>query len=104
MEKPLFIPLKAEYYDAFARGEKTSELRKWGKRWNGNVCSLGRKVVLSRGYGKKHRIRGVITQVDIGALAILQEHQIDSMLKIYNDPEMVVIVIHITTESKGDGK
>jgi len=26
--KPLFIPLKTEYYESFERGEKTEELRR----------------------------------------------------------------------------
>lgn len=61
IEKPLFIPLKAEHYDAFARGEKTEEYRLRGKRWNMETCRVGRRVILSRGYGKKHRLTGVIT-------------------------------------------
>jgi len=32
--KPLFIPLKTEYYESFERGAKPSELRVYGKRWN----------------------------------------------------------------------
>lgn len=60
-EKPLFLPLKAKYFDAFARGEKTDELRKYGPRWNEQTCKPGRAVVLSRGYGKADRLRGVIT-------------------------------------------
>jgi hypothetical protein len=58
--KPLFIPLKAEYYDAFKDGSKTDELRLYGKRWNEKTCPAGRMVILSRGYGKKHRMFGMI--------------------------------------------
>lgn len=60
-EKSLFIPLKAEHYDRFASGEKTEEFRKYGPRWNEKTCTPGRKVTLSRGYGKKDRLHGVIT-------------------------------------------
>ena len=42
--KPLFIPLKAEFFDAFERGEKTTEYRQRGPR----------------GYGKAARLRGTI--------------------------------------------
>lgn len=49
--KPLFIPLKAEFYDAFARGEKTTEYRLEGPRWNAKTCRVGRPVTLARGYG-----------------------------------------------------
>ncbi len=53
---PLFIPLKAEYFDAFAAGTKQDELRRYGPRWNERVCWIGRPVVLSRGYGRQHRL------------------------------------------------
>lgn len=58
---PLFIPLKTEFYEAFERGDKRSELRLYGPRWNEKTCPPGRLVTLSKGYGKKHRLRGVIT-------------------------------------------
>lgn len=58
----LFIPLKSEYYDAFAAGEKDTEYRAYGPRWNERTCPVGRGVVLSRGYGKKNRMRGIIVQ------------------------------------------
>lgn len=95
VDKPLFIPLKAEFYDAFVRGEKSEELRKWGPRWNAKVCAVGRQVILSRGYGKQHRKSGVIKMVRIGSLAILTEKQRQSMLRLYNHPDMVVIAIGI---------
>lgn len=56
----LFIPLKAEFYDAFAAGSKTEELRRYGPRWNERVCRIGRDVTLSRGYGKSARLSGRI--------------------------------------------
>jgi len=59
--KPLFIPLKREYYEAFANGSKTHEYRLYGKRWNEKTCYYGRDVVLSLGYGKQNRMVGKIT-------------------------------------------
>jgi hypothetical protein len=59
-KKPLFIPLKTEFFNAFASGSKTVEYRKYGARWNETTCSIGRAVVLSNGYGKKHRLTGII--------------------------------------------
>ena len=56
--KPLFIPLRSEYYDAFADGSKTMELREYGPRWNERTCKIGRAVILSKGYGKKNRMVG----------------------------------------------
>jgi len=58
--KPLFIPLKSEYYDAFKCGSKTEELRAYGSRWNHDTCRIGREVVLSKGYGKQNRLKGRI--------------------------------------------
>lgn len=58
--KPLFIPLKSEYFEAFKSGKKTEELRLYGKRWNENTCPVGRMVTISKGYGKKNRMAGKI--------------------------------------------
>lgn len=57
----LFVPLRGEYFDAFERGEKRTEYRKRGPRWNAETCRIGRRVVLSRGYGKQRRLTGTIT-------------------------------------------
>lgn len=57
-DKPLFVPLKSEFFDAFAAGTKTFELRRYGARWNERVCRVGRDVTLSRGYGKRSRLSG----------------------------------------------
>lgn len=70
--KPLFIPLKAEHYDAFASGAKQWERRLFGPRWNRETCKVGREVVLSRGYGKAHRLTGRITAVLVGPLKSIQ--------------------------------
>lgn len=61
--KPLFIPLKAEFFDAFEAGTKDEEYRKYGPRWNEKTCPVGRKVTLSYGYGKKRRLSGEIVKV-----------------------------------------
>jgi hypothetical protein len=59
-EKPLFIPLKSQFFDAFESGEKSVEYRLYGARWNERTCRVGRNVVLSRGYGKARRLRGTV--------------------------------------------
>lgn len=58
--KPLFIPLKSEYYEAFKDGSKRDELRLYGPRWNEETCAVGRPVVLSKGYGKQNRMSGKV--------------------------------------------
>lgn len=62
--KPLFIPLKTAYFEAFAKGEKTTEYRPYGPRWNERTCPVGRKVTLSHGYGKARRLTGTIIAFD----------------------------------------
>jgi hypothetical protein len=61
LEKPLFIALKTEFFEAFANGTKTAEYRVYGPRWNEKHCFPGRPVVLSKGYGKGRRLSGVVT-------------------------------------------
>jgi hypothetical protein len=57
---PLFVPLRSEYYEAFADGSKRDELRIYGPRWNERTCAPGRAIVLSKGYGKRSRMTGRI--------------------------------------------
>lgn len=59
-EKPLFIPLKTQFYEAFCDGTKTTEYRRAGNRWNEATCRIGRRVVISKGYGKQSRRSGVV--------------------------------------------
>lgn len=58
--KPMFIPLKTKYYEAFQDGSKREELRLYNSRWNETTCVIGREVILSKGYGKKNRMLGTI--------------------------------------------
>ena len=48
--KPLFIPLRRVYFEAFERREKRVEVRRYGPRWNERTCPTGREVILSCGY------------------------------------------------------
>ena len=59
--KPLFIPLNSKPFEDFKSGTKDTEYRRYGKRWNERTCVVGRRVTLSKGYSKKHRISGTIT-------------------------------------------
>jgi len=63
--KPLFIPLKGEFYDAFESGDKRHEYRVAGPRWNADTCWIGRAVTLSRGYGKAKRLCGEIVSFGV---------------------------------------
>ncbi len=64
-DKPLFIPLRREYYDVFVSGQKTVEYRQYGPRWNERTCLVGRDVTISLGYGTAHRRSGVITGFEV---------------------------------------
>lgn len=66
--KPLFIPLKTEFYEAFVNGSKTTEYRRHGPRWNSETCRVGRPVVLSKGYGKAHRTNGRVVDFYLSKL------------------------------------
>lgn len=59
--KPLFIPLKKEYFGQFNAGKKTEEYRPYGPRWNEKTCPKGRDVVLSLGYSRHRRLYGMVT-------------------------------------------
>lgn len=59
--KPLFIPLRKEYFEEFESGKKDTEYRLYGAHWNERTCTAGRPVILSCGYSKKRRLSGVIT-------------------------------------------
>ena len=63
--KPLFIPLKTEFFEAFENGTKDTEYRLYGPRWNERTCVVGREVVLSHGYGNKRRLRGIVAGFEI---------------------------------------
>ncbi len=62
--KPLFIPLKTEYYRAFERGEKDVEYRLNGPLWNEARCSVGYPVVLRRGYSTPDILHGVVSSFE----------------------------------------
>lgn len=72
--RPLFIPLKAEYYRDFECGLKTTEYRRYGPRWNERTCKPGRSVVLSLGYAKRERLRGTVAAFVAEPLACLENH------------------------------
>lgn len=60
MQKPLFIPLKTEWFRQFEAGTKDTEYRAYGPRWNENTCRIGRKAIVSHGYSGKRLERVVV--------------------------------------------
>lgn len=64
--RPLFIPLLGLWFDAFERGDKQCEWRRFGPRWHFDSCWVGRAAVLSRGYSGR-RLAGRIRSVRLAA-------------------------------------
>ena len=93
--KPLFIPLKREYFEAFKNGSKVEEFRPEGPRWNARTCAVGRPVVLSLGYGKSNRLTGVVA----GYRASKEPTNSQAWRDCYGDRGGLAACIHI--ELKG---
>ena len=101
--KPLFIPLKTEFFEAFERGEKTVEYRPYGPRWNERTCAVGREVVLSHGYGTRRRLRGVVAAFERSAIPT----QLEAWRKCYGERAGDAACIGVTLVDlgmKGDGE
>ncbi len=81
--KPMFIPLKSEHYEAFENRNKRHERRLYGKRWNKQTCIIGREVILSKGYGKKHRLKGVIVSYGAYHISKYQEPTYSILSNLY---------------------
>lgn len=97
-QKPLFIPLKTEYFDRFKSGEKTEELRLYGPRWNERTCTINRKVTLSKGYGKHDRLTGAIWKFKRQHGSTFGSTYQASILKIFGTLDIWVACISITLE------
>lgn len=85
MDRPLFIPLKREWFDAFASGSKTEEWRRHGPRWNASSCAIGRPVVLALGYRGTRRLDGVITGFRVAPAS-------DAAIAIYGDGTICAVI------------
>ena len=94
--KPLFIPLKAEFYEDFENGLKDTEFRPYGPRWNERTCFVGREVVLSYGYGKRRRMRGVIAAFELSA----EPTKTGAWIKCYGDKKGDAACIRVRLEGK----
>jgi hypothetical protein len=84
-DKPLFVPLKAEFYEAFERGIKTTEYRLHGPRWNARTCYPGRVAVLSYGYGKQRRMRCTIKRFTAQTGHNIRKQDQDSVVALYGN-------------------
>jgi len=94
-DKALFIPLNTEYYNQFESGEKDTEYRILGPRWNLKCIWIGRKVTISKGYGKQNRIKGEVTDLKIIERGCLPESVQNDLDKIYSEDKTTVICITV---------
>lgn len=92
-DKPLFIPLKTEYFLAFKQRLKEHELRLYGSRWNEKTCRIGRLATLSKGYGKHERITRSVAGFERKALSELSEADRAAFTACYGEDANDVAVI-----------
>lgn len=99
-DKPLFVALKAKYFDQFVDGSKKVEYRRYGPGWNERTCRIGRRVTLSKGYGRHHRrLTAIIERIELGGIDMSAE-----AAKLYA-PSVRLIGIHLKDiRYAGDGK
>ena len=69
ISRPLFVPLRTEYYQAFKAGTKRTEYRLYGPRWNEKQCAIGRPVLLSHGYGTRGRLTGKVAGFEVSEVS-----------------------------------
>ena len=93
--KPLFIPLKTKYFNQFKDGTKTKELRRYGKRWNENTCSIGREVILSKGYGKHERLKKEIHDFYVIHGSNLNYNYKKDVLDVYGTLDIRIAIIKL---------
>ena len=94
-DKPLFIPLCAEPYEAFESGTKRHELRPYGPRWTEKTCIVGRAVTLSKGYGKQNRLQGVIRSFRHTSAQNLPKDYREAVERHYDTYDIEIAVVGI---------
>lgn len=99
--KPLFLPLKTEYYRQFQSGIKRCELRKYGKRFNEKSCFHGRHIILSKGYGKHERMTGIIVSFDKKHGSEADDASRKAILEVYGTLELEIACIGVKIMSLG---
>jgi hypothetical protein len=87
-EKPLFIPLRTEWFEQFERGEKDTEYRLYGKRWNERTCRIGRTATLSHGYGKARRM----TKRVVGFRKLARSEAPEAAKQIFPDAAFIAAI------------
>lgn len=88
--KPLFVPLKKCWFEAFASGKKRVEYRLYGPRWHEGTCIPGRDVVLSCGYSGA-RLHGTIV-----GFKKMNSNRVKAARELYGDNvTLAAISVHL---------
>lgn len=95
-EKPLFIPLRTEWFRAFYDGTKGTEYRAYGPRWNERTCRVGRRATVSHGYSGA-RLERVVT----GFEALSWAEAPEAARTIYPDAAFIA-AIHLSPVTNGE--
>jgi hypothetical protein len=95
--KPLFVPLRTEFFEQFKNRTKSTEYRLYGSRWNERHCSPGRRVTLSHGYGKHARLYGQINGFSRYPASIIPTADQKDVLSVFGrlDVELACIEIEL---------
>jgi hypothetical protein len=87
--KPLFIPLKTQWFRAFESGEKTVEYRAYGPRWNERTCTPGRAATLSHGYS------GDRIHAEVVYIQVLPAHMTPKAAREFFPLASHIVAIHL---------
>jgi hypothetical protein len=86
-EKPLFIPLRTEWFRQFESGAKDTEYRAYSSRWNERTCRAGRAVTISHGYS------GARIAKHIAEFTIIKRHEApNAAQQIYPDADYIAAI------------
>lgn len=94
-EKPLFVPLKTEWFRGFESGRKETEYRAYGPRWNEATCRVGRKATISHGYSGK-RLQRVIA-----AFEVIEWAKAPAVARMIYPDATFIAVIHMPDTASG---
>jgi hypothetical protein len=104
MGRPLFLPLKGEHFDAFKAGTKEVEYRRAGPRWSPAQCFTGRRIILSRGYGRAHRLEGTIEGFSIRSWWDVDAWHRRALAACYGETRFDVACIRIRVLRREEGQ
>lgn len=92
-EKPLFIPLRTQWFREFESGSKDTEYRVYGPRWNERTCRVGRRATVSHGYS------GARLSRTVRGFSIMDHANAPEVARNIYPDAAYIIAIHLPSES-----